>query len=61
MVAPVHCGREIAAHTVGIKAKRSFPPELALQLDLGAFQSRALRLGQVLAGAVDVEGKHRQR
>src|ERR1700754_1467217 len=37
-----------------------FPPELMLQLHLRPFQPRALRFRQGLAGAVDVEGQHRQ-
>src|SRR4051812_40198985 len=35
--------------------------ELMLEFDLRAFQSRALRFRQRLAGAVDIEGQHRQR
>ena len=35
--------------------------ELVLQFCFCAFQPRTLRLGQGLAGAVDIEGEHRQR
>src|SRR6185437_14003547 len=39
----------------------SRPPELMLQFGLGALQPMALGLRQGLAGAVDVEGQHRER
>ena len=39
----------------------SLPPELMLQLGFRPLQSRPLGFGQGLAGAVDVEGQHRER
>src|SRR5258707_6331349 len=53
--------------TGGYRARRSpgrrelFLPELVLQLHLRALQPGALRLWQGLAGAIDIEGQHRQR
>ena len=39
--------------------RRLFPPELALQFALRAFEPVALRLREILAGAVDIESQHR--
>src|ERR1700682_2503038 len=54
------CGSRLKAGTTwNVWSSLSF--KLMFQLDLRAFQPRTLRLRQLLAGAVDIKGQHRQR
>ncbi len=41
--------------------EKLLPPELPLQLNLGALEPRTLRLRQILSRAIDVKRQHRQR
>ena len=51
----------IASRDDARRRMTTIPSELMLQFHLRALQPRTLRLRQGLAGAVDIEGQHRQR